>query len=63
MVRAGADPKSVQGQMRHARIATTMEIYAQVVPEGQREAVTQVTEWARREVAKSGTKSVTLSVQ
>ena len=36
MVKAGADPKSVQGQMRHSRISTTMDIYAQFVPEGQR---------------------------
>ncbi len=26
MVQAGADPKSVQGQMRHSRISTTMDI-------------------------------------
>lgn len=31
MVEAGADPKSVQGQMRHSRISTTMDIYAQLV--------------------------------
>jgi hypothetical protein len=36
MVQAGADPKSVQGQMRHSRISTTMDISAQFVPEGQR---------------------------
>jgi integrase len=34
MVKAGADPKSVQGQMRHSRISTTMDIYAQFVPGG-----------------------------
>ena len=39
MVEAGADPKSVQGQMRHSRITTTMDIYAQYVPESQRRAV------------------------
>lgn len=39
MVEAGADPKSVQGQMRHSRISTTMDIYAQHVPEAQRRAV------------------------
>ena len=32
LVQAGADPKSVQGQMRHSRISTTMDIYAQIVP-------------------------------
>jgi len=36
MVQAGADPKSVQGQARHSRNSTTMDIYAQFVPEGQR---------------------------
>jgi integrase len=39
MIEAGADPKSVQAQMRHSRISTTMDIYAQVVPESQRKAV------------------------
>jgi site-specific recombinase XerD len=39
MVEAGADPKSVQAQMRHSRISTTMDIYAQFVPESQRRAV------------------------
>ena len=32
LVQAGADAKSVQGQMRHSRISTTMDIYAQIVP-------------------------------
>jgi site-specific recombinase XerD len=41
MIRAGADPKSVQAQLRHSRISTTMEIYAQVVSEAQRQAVTR----------------------
>jgi integrase len=38
MVRAGGDLKSVQKQMRHSRISTTMDIYAQAVPEGQKRA-------------------------
>lgn len=33
MIEAGANPKDVQGQMRHSRISTTMDIYAQFVPE------------------------------
>jgi site-specific recombinase XerD len=33
LVQAGADPKSVQGQMRHSRISTTLDIYAQQVAE------------------------------
>ncbi len=39
MIEAGANPKDVQGQMRHSRISTTMDIYAQHVPESQRKAV------------------------
>jgi len=54
MVQAGADPKSVQGQMRHSRISTTMDIYAQFVPEGQRRAAAKLTEYVAEQVAKSG---------
>jgi integrase len=39
MSEAGANPKDVQGQMRHSRMATTMDIYAQFVPESQRRGV------------------------
>jgi integrase len=39
LVQSGADPKAVQGLMRHSRISTTMDIYAQFVPESQRRAV------------------------
>lgn len=63
MVHAGADPKSVQGQMRHSRITTTMEIYAQFVPEGQKKAVEQMQEYAEKAMRAAGTKSVTVSVQ
>jgi integrase len=41
---AGADPKSVQGQMRHSRITTTMDIYAQHAPESQRRAMVKMME-------------------
>jgi integrase len=51
---AGADPKSVQGQMRHSRISTTMEIYAQFVPEGQKRAARKLTEYVAEQVKKSG---------
>lgn len=44
MIEAGANPKDVQGQMRHARIATTMDIYAQHVPDSQRRAVARTME-------------------
>jgi integrase len=42
MVEAGANPKDVQGQMRHSRITTTMDIYCQHVPDSQRRAVTKM---------------------
>ena len=41
MVEAGANPKDVQGLMRHAHIQTTLDVYAQFVPESQRRAVEQ----------------------
>jgi integrase len=46
LVEAGADPKSVQGQMRHSRISTTMDIYAQIVPTAQRRALQQLSVFA-----------------
>ena len=49
LVQAGADPKSVQGQMRHSRISTTLEIYAQCVPESQRKALRQLSQFANGE--------------
>ncbi len=36
---AGADIKDAQAQMRHSRASTTLDIYAQFVPESQRRAV------------------------
>jgi len=36
---AGADMKDAQGQMRHSRASTTMDIYMQFVPESQRRVV------------------------
>jgi integrase len=56
LVQSGADPKSVQGQMRHSRIATTMDIYAQTVPVAQRRAVEKLSEFAQnRSVTNAGT--------
>ena len=40
--KAGADPKDIQGQLRHSRISTTMDIYVQDVPESRRKAVSQM---------------------
>ena len=48
LVQAGADPKSVQGQMRHSRISTTMEIYAQIVPAAQRVALQKLSAFAQQ---------------
>ena len=42
----GADPKSVQSQLRHSRIGHTMDIYAQIVPASQRRAVEQFSAFA-----------------
>jgi integrase len=41
MVEAGANVKDVQALMRHSRIQTTLDVYAQFVPESQRRAVEQ----------------------
>ena len=58
LVESGADPKAVQGQMRHSRISTTMDIYAQFVPDSQRRAVTQMAEMVAGRVAKPKEESV-----
>lgn len=41
MIDAGANPKDVQGQMRHSRIPITLDIYAQCVPDSQWRAIEQ----------------------
>ena len=51
---AGADPKSVTGQMGHSRTSTPMEIYAQFVQEGQKRAAAKLTEYVAEQVKKSG---------
>src|SRR5262249_10479096 len=48
MVEAGANPKDVQGQMRHSRISTTMDIYAQFVPESAGRAMDKTGEMVER---------------
>jgi site-specific recombinase XerD len=62
LVQAGADPKSVQGQMRHSRISTTMDIYAQIVPTAQRRALEQLAEFAKDATpdARSNSRSITV---
>ena len=62
MVEAGADPKAVQAQMRHSRISTTMDIYAQFVPTVQRRAIAQMMDMVTVRVAKSRTAISTAAV-
>ncbi len=53
MIEAGADAKAVQGQMRHSRISTTLDIYAQFVPASQRRAVAQMMDMVDERRAKA----------
>jgi integrase len=53
LVEAGADPKAVQGQMRHSRISTTMDIYTQFVPDSQRRAVAKMMDMVDSRVARA----------
>jgi integrase len=63
MVQAGGDLKSVQKQMRHSRISTTMDIYAQAVPEGQKRAAAKLTAYGAEQLKKSGLIAGPLLVQ
>jgi integrase len=51
MIEAGANPKDVQGQMRHSRVQTTLDIYAQFVPESQRRASERTRQMAEDRIA------------
>jgi integrase len=51
MIEAGANPKDVQGQMRHSHIQTTLDIYAQFVPESQRRAIEQTSRMVAERIA------------
>jgi hypothetical protein len=53
MVEAGADPKAVHAQMRHSRVSSTMDIYAQIVPASQRRAVAQMMDIVTARLAKT----------
>jgi len=55
MIEAGANPKDVQGQMRHSRITTTMDIYAQHVPDSQRRAVARMMDMVESRRAQTAT--------
>jgi len=45
---AGADVKDAQGQMRHSRASTTLDIYQQFVPESQRRVVEKLSSLSQR---------------
>lgn len=51
MVQSGGDVKSVQGQMRHTRASTTLDIYSQIVPAGQRRAAHRLSAFVKQEAA------------
>jgi hypothetical protein len=51
MIEAGANPKDVQAQMRHPRVQTTLDTYAQFVPESQRRAIEQTSKMATERIA------------
>jgi integrase len=53
MIEAGANPKDVQGQMRHSKIQTTLDIYAQFVPESQRRAIVKTSAMIQERIAAS----------
>jgi integrase len=49
MVQSGGDVKSVQGQMRHTRASTTLDIYSQIVPAGQRRTANRLSAFVKQE--------------
>lgn len=49
MVESGGDVKSVQGQMRHTRASTTLDIYSQIVPAGQRRAANRLSAFVKQQ--------------
>jgi hypothetical protein len=51
MIEAGANPKDVQGSLRHSRIQTTLDVYAQFVPESQRKAIELTSKMAAERIA------------
>jgi integrase len=51
MVEAGANVKDVQGLMRHSQIQTTLDVYAQQVPESQRRAIEATSKMAAGRIA------------
>jgi integrase len=51
MIEAGANVKDVQGNMRHSRVQTTLDIYAQFVPESQKRAIAQTSKMVSDRIA------------
>jgi integrase len=62
MVESGANCKDVQAQMRHSKISTTMDVYAQFVPESQRDAIAKMTAMAGQRRATAAEKMKQLSL-
>lgn len=58
MIEAGANPKNVQSQMRHSKIQTTLDIYAQFVPESDRRASDQTDVMSDARIAAARSKSI-----
>lgn len=50
MVQADIDPKTVQASMRHSRISTTMEFYAQTVTDSARRASARTMEMVNQQI-------------
>ena len=50
-IEAGANPKAVQAMMRHSRITTTLDVYAQHVDDSQRKAIEQTSKMAAERIA------------
>jgi len=53
MVESGGDVKSVQGQMRHTRASTTLDIYSQIVPTGQRRAAQRLSAFVKQQASET----------
>jgi integrase len=51
MIEVGANAKDVQAQMRHSRVATTLDVYSQFVPESQRRATERTRQMAEERIA------------
>ena len=52
MAESGADPKSIQLSLHHSRLSTSMDIYAQFVPEALQRAVARTMEMLHKGGAK-----------